>query len=76
MAVHPLWPNPYELEKMMEVCPDLDLGPISTEELASVAQRHALLIRSAKLDSKQSFNLSNILGGVGIVNRSAYSFCP
>ena len=71
MPVHPLWPNPYELEKMMEVCPDLDLGPVSTEELASVAQRHALLIRSAKLSSKQSFHLSNILGGVGIIKKGS-----
>ena len=53
-----------EIEELMEACPKLDLGPFSAEELASIVQRHALLIRSANLGAKQSFTLSNILAGV------------
>lgn len=49
----------------MEASPQLDLGPFSAAELASIVQRHALLIRSVKLGSKQSFSLSSILAGVG-----------
>lgn len=60
-----------EIEEMMEACPGLNLGPFSAEELASIVQRHALLIRSVKLGSKQSFSLSNILAGVGKSVQSA-----
>ena len=60
-----------EIEEMMKACPELDLGPFSAEELATIVQRHALLIRSAKLGAKQSFTLSNILAGVSKSVKSA-----
>ena len=59
-----------EVEEMTEACPGLDLGPFCAEELASVAQRHALLVRSVKLGAKQSFHLSMILSCVGKRGRS------